>query len=345
MATQITFTDDVGRIATASNADGSIRWHVYERPFGQGTSVFVQREVNGSLQAEVRLLSEGERPEVFFDEANSRWLIFYVLNESAFLITADENDAPATQPPQTGTTRDALRPGPGIGNPNDFATREFDSIPFGAERIAYNGPPDIRQFGVGAGPGAPGTNFAVVFQPEASPTTNRNLNIAGFRVLRQDFSGRVEDVTPGGFIPFVGFRTYEAVVPAVPGRYVVVQDNFRGDATSQLVRGRPIPPTDEAFSDGLTADFALSRTLPRLGLGLQDNGDLGFIFVDASPVVIIRGDAFPTRNGTSDNISEIQFVQFTPVAPIIRNDTLLTRVGEGFQVLLTQTGQGGVIIG
>lgn len=346
MPTQITFTDDVGRIATASNVDGSIRWHVYERPFGQGTSLYIQREVFGVLEAEVRLLSEGERPEVYYDAVNARWMLFYVLNESAFLVTADETDVPTTQPPQAGTTQDAIRSGPGVGNPNSFAQREFDSVPFGVERVAYNGPPDISQFGVGGGPGAPGTNFVVVFQPAQNVESNRNLNVAGFRILRQDFAGRVTDVTPGpDLIPFDGYRVYEVSVPAVPGRYTVVQDNFRGDASRQIVRGRPVPPTDIALSDGRSADFALSRLAARVGLGVQRSNDFEFSFVDSAPVSVVYIDNFVARVGSSDNIGTIQFVQFTPASAIVRGDVQVGRIGEGFQVLLTQTGRSGVIIG
>ena len=347
MATRITFTDDVGRIATASNADGSIRWHAYERPFGNGITIFVQREVNGVLEAEVRLLNEGERPEIFFDPATSRWLIFYVLNENAFLITADENDVPATQPPQLGTTADQFRPSTSDPNAQTYDQRLSNRVPLGGIAVgAYNGPPDVGAFGVGAF--VPGTTFAVRWVPESSALTNLNLNIAGFRILRQDFGGPVVDVTPGGFIAFDGFRLYEESVAAVPGRYFVVQDNFRGDATTAIVEGLPLPPGDTMVSAGDTSDLAISRFEIRTGQGFRTAADTGLTFVDSAPVLIIEVDPIVVSAG--QGLPESQDVTFNittfgQTVPIIQTDTPIPSTGEGFFVSLTQTGFGNVVIG
>lgn len=348
MTTQITFSDDVGRIATASNSDGSIRWHAYERPFGAGTSIFIQRELNGVLEPEVRFLNEGERPEIFFDSAGNRWLIFYVLNENSFLITADETDIPVTQPPQVGSTAtDQFRPGASDPNGQTFGDRNFNRYPIGLAIGSYNGPPDVELFGVGQSTN-PGVQYAVRWRAAESTLANRNLYPAGFRILRQLFTGQITDVTPGGFVAFSGFVNYEVFVDAVPGRYFVAQDNFRGDATTDIERGRVIPPGDSLVSDGQTLNLAMERLEIRTGASFELGSDLGITFIDRSPVTIVEVDPFTVRVGeglTTDQDRELRFVTFAAAAQTTENDTFEVRVGEGFAVPLEQTGFGGVIIG
>ena len=328
MATRITFSADVGQISTASNTDGSIRWHAYTRPFGNGRTIFVQREVNGTLEAEVRLLAEGSKPEVYFDANLSKWLLFYVLNENAFLITADENDPIATQPSQTDTTQDTFatnlsRP----TNLNQVAQQLYDTQP-GIGSI-YTGPPAVAQLQIGAG--TSDSTLGVRWVPKQT----ENELVAGFLVFLLDPATKKYNQV-GTFEPYSASATfYEQVVPKVAGTYFVVQVNYQGNVSQQLSVGRIQQP-----SDNVDDNSALDRFNPRIGDGLL--GD--FVFVDRTPVLVIRSDTFKPRIGGNGEVS-LSFVTYEPIQAADEADTIKPRYGDGFTASLEQTGSGGVIIG
>lgn len=342
MPTQITFTDDVGRISTASNADGTIRWHVYERPFGAGTSIYIQREVNGVQEAEVRLLNEGQRPEVFFDTDSSQWLLFYVLNENAFLITADENDTPVTQPPQTGTTLDQFRPGASAPrSAQTLAEQNNNEFSVGLSLGIYDGPPTINNVDVGQSSN-PGAELVVRW----SPPSFQNLNVVGFVVFRRDFTGGLVNVTPGGREPFQGFDfLYEVVVPAASGTYYVAQINTRGDATDAEVIGDIVPPGSQILGDGTNNNDFIDRLEVRGGDG-RGPQDLNFAIIGAAPVTVIQTDTgrFAAGEGFLSGLVNID-ADFEPIIGAIENDAGRLAVGEGFFAALDISGFGGVIVG
>lgn len=328
MATRITFSADVGRISTASNVDGSIRWHVYERPFGNGTTIFIQREVNGTLEPEVRLLAEGTKPEVYFDVNTSKWLLFYVLNENAFLITADETDAIATQPGQVDTTQDTIAPGFSQPLNLDLVARQlYDALP-GIGTI-YNGPPALETVRVGAG--SSDSTLAIRWVPKS---TDNELT-AGFFIYRQTPATK-GFARVGTFEPFASATfAYEQIVPKEAGTYFVVQVNYRGNVSSSLVVDRIQPP-----SDTVDDNVALDRFNVRFG-----DGQLGeFVFVDRTPVVIVRGDTIRPRFGEGFD-SSFSVSTFLPVQVGDEVDNIKARFGDGFAVSLEQTGFGGVVIG
>lgn len=328
MATRITFSADVGQIATASNTDGSIRWHVYERPFGNGTTIFVQREVNSVLEAEVRLLAEGTKPEVYFDANLSKWLLFYVLNENAFLITADENDPITTQPGQTNTTQDTIATN--LTQPlnlNMVARQLYNTLP-GVGSI-YNGPPAVNSMQIGAGP----SDVTLALRWGPKPTDNEL--VAGFLIYFLDLATK-RYTRIGSFEPFDPMTPiYEQVIPRVSGTYFVVQVNYKGNVSTQLVVGRIQRP-----SDTIDDNTALDRIYPRYG-----DGQLGeFIFVDRTPVLVVRSDTIRPRYGDGAD-SLISMATFLPIQVANEVDDIKPRYGDGFTASLEQTGSGGVIIG
>lgn len=341
----ITFTADVGRISTASNVDGSIRWHIYERPFGNGTSIFVRREVSGVLEAEVRLFNEGERPEIFFNPATSQWLIFYTLNENAFLVTADENDTPTTQPPQIGTTRDQLRPGGSAPRSEQTLAQQNDNeFLIGLSLGVYDGPRRVVEFAIGASK-TPLTSLIVRWRAVPTTAANQNLNVAGFRVFRQAFTGGITDITPGGLTAVQPFSDdYEVEVPLNNGVYYVTQVNFRGDATTALVESRLRPPGSRLLSSGRADGDVLDRFEIRGG-SPRESQDLNLAIIGAAPVQILRDDVFRIAGGESFRTLEIPVVDFQELVVATPTDGLAVRGGDGFNALLTIVGQGSVIVG
>lgn len=356
MATQITFTDDVGRISTASNSDGSIRWHVYERPFGNGVSIFVQREVNTVLEAEVRFLNEGDRPEIFFDPVTSKFLFFYRLNENVFKIEIDEGDAPATQAPQTGTTIDHFR---GMGAFSE-ETRTIEEIvsesqvglgPIDAE----SGPSGMDSVSVVASED-PGNTLRVRWRAKNPGTTSQNPFVAGFNVYAQLFdSNRALTKLNGSLIPFEGFdpKLYEFEVPAKGGRYFVTQVNRRGDANPTLVEGRIRSPFGEALSDGVTLPEGNDSIMnARPGDGIQSE-DLKFGFVDTAPLTILQADTFPSH-GPNDSFADPDTEILVEYFVVLVSDGATfpiddqfadVSLGEGFVAKIDIDQQGSVIIG
>lgn len=352
MATQITFTDDVGRISTASNADGSIRWHVYERPFGNGISIFVQREVNTVLEAEVRLLAEGDRPEIFFDPVTSKFLFFYRLNENVFKIEIDEGDPPATQAPQVGTTIDHFR---GMGGFSEETRTIREILPenqIGLGPIdADNGPTRMDAVAVVAS-----QNLGKIkVRWRAKNPDSEGQTVAGFNVYGQLFdAGRALLKLNGSLIPFEGFdpKLYEFEVPARGGRYFVTQVNRKG-ADPTFVEGRIKPPFGDTLTNGVTLPEANTSIMnARQGESIQPE-DLKFVFVDTAPLTIIRADTFPGHaRGDSFNdpgteiVVEYVVVLVSDGATFPIDDQFKdVSTGEGFVAKINIDQQGGVIIG
>lgn len=349
MATQITFTDDVGRIATASNVDGSIRWHVYERPFGSGTSIFVQRETPpGNLEPEVRLLNEGERPEIFFDPVAGQWVFTYVLNENVFVIYIDEFTAPATQPPQTNTTISHYRQA--VSTSDDRTLQQASSQTFvglapGGDIILV---PTVDTVAVAAG-GNPGATLTIRWRATPSIQGNLNVRVAGFNVYRRGAAGATPKIN-SSLIPFEGFdpKIYEFDVPAEVGRYYVTQVNDDGS------EGRLIPPTDTALSDGTEAADVILSVMDRKIGEAREPEDLVFTFVDATPLFILRTDTFADHGPGETQIEPSNLIEdITEFTIVDVNDGAFPIVdpfdshgpSESFTAIIDIDNQGGVIIG
>jgi len=349
MATQITFTDDVGRIATASNVDGSIRWHMYERPFGTGTAIFVQREVSGVLDPEVRFLNEGERPSIFFDPVSSQWVFTYTLNENVFVVFIDEFTPPATQPAQVNTLINNLRvSGPVPGDDRTAGEEEAQTVLGLSPGASIVKVPKLDSVAIAAS-GNPGVTLTVRWKAQQSLLTNFNVDAAGFNIYLKGAGGSIVRVN-GSLVPFEGFdpKIYEFEVPAVQGTYFVTQVNVNGD------EGRLIGPRDVALSDGTeAADVILSVMGRKLGEGVQTE-DLVFGIIDATPVFVLRNDTF-SSHGPEETLIEPgslieTIVQLTVVSvndgtfPLV--DTFPSHgPSESFTAIVDIDSQGGVIIG
>lgn len=110
--TQITFSSDVSGVSTDSNADNSIRWHVYEReslssPGDRG--IYLRREVNSNLEPEKQIVSIGEKPKIYF-LANNWILLFKLRDRIAKISYAEQLDPVIT-----------IIPSNQIGNAGAFA--------------------------------------------------------------------------------------------------------------------------------------------------------------------------------------------------------------------------------
>ncbi len=351
MATQITMTDDVGDITTASNADGSIRMHMYTRPFGNGNTVYVRREVDGVLDAEVRLLAEGTNPHIFFDIGSAQWVLTYVLNEKLWMILFGEFDVPVTQPSQTGTIVDHHRKTFDVGN-NQTTKEILAASSVGIPDGSLDSIATPQSVAITAGT-TPGTNFTIRWVP-TKPGDPVHARLAGFHVYGPE-AGKPGSLVQlnGTLVPFDGFRLYELVVPAVPGRYYVTQVEYTksGAGTSgRLVEGRRRGDVDTAFGDGLStpAFINASRLSSSMGRG-GDFQDQPFLVIDKTPIKIERGSLFDGRGpGESRKLApEISVIEYGIVqldTPIL--DTLTSRgPGEGFVAVIDIDQQGGIIIG
>lgn len=351
MATRITFTDDVGRITTASNIDGSIRWHMYERPFGTGTSIFVRREVNGTLEAEVRFLAEGEKPDILFDPVTAKWIFHYVLNEKAFRIEIDEPDAPVTQAPQTGTVIDLFRgTEPNQRDPQTTAQNAAQRVKALAPSDADNGPPAPDAVEIAAGL-TPGTTLTIRWRAKPSTTLVQNLHVAGFNVYAQLFdSARALVQVNSSLVPFVGFDPvlYELEVPARPGRYFVAQVNYNGPNDQvTLVEGRIRSVPAFILSNGVNLPSIVTSIMDRKIGESREPEDLTFTVVDTAPVNIIRADDFNDHGpGESFAAAETTIVSLEVVQVADFDETFADHgPGEAFTAVVDVNNQGGVIIG
>jgi hypothetical protein len=347
LANQITFTDDVLNISTASNADGSIRWHVYEKPHGNGTSIFVQREVNAVLEAEVRLLAEGARPEIFFDAANLEWIFIYNLQENAFMIRYDELEVPTTALPQVGDTA-VDHYSTSAGNPNTKTTgqRAQEKVFNRNFQDADNAPPTPDSVAIGAGP-TPGTDFRVRFLPHAN---QQDVNIAGFNIYVKRLSDGGVERANGALVPFTGslLSVHEAVVPAIAGTYFVTQVNRKGTSAvpTALEEGRKRAPNDFVPGTGLDLDAAITSFMhPFVGEGVVGK----ITFVQAGVIFFtVPTDTYKDAHiGEGfDLFAEVITTTFPIVLPFPPPDLYKdAHIGEGFKKKILLVGTGGVIIG
>lgn len=358
MTTKITFTDDVGRISTASNLSGAIRWHVYERTIAGLTSIYVQRELSNVLQPEVKLLQSGTEPEVYFarDLAGAglhQWVILYTLNENTWMLRVDEVTAPATQATQPAT--DTLVSGLAYNlgsdtSPFTVGQNIRESFGFVPSSHVYNGPPDIQSIGV-AGSDTPG-EFSVRWRAKASTLSDGNATwnytpeqfyIAGFHVYFRDYiTGQLTRLT-ASMIPFEGFdpKVYEYNVPAAAGTYQIVQVNYNGPSSTSTIEGHLGAPKDVLTGNGTTLPVLMDFMDRKVG----NSTGFSFNVVTFAPLVVVAVDTFPSHVGSSfDYRDSVIDYGIAFVANI--SDTFNSHgPSDGFFARITQTGFGGVVIG
>lgn len=366
MATQITFTNDVGEVTTASTPDGTIRWHVYERTVNGLRAVYVQRELAGVLQAEVKLIVEGDTPEVYFAEdlggpGVHQWVLLYQFHEQLWMLRYNENEVPVTLAPQTtnlfvNTRRGAV---------NDSVSTDAHSIaqqgqPAPAfERIsaiqAFNTP--LAPLAVGVGASATPGMFRVRWRARTSNPTSGNAEffgdpqrhfIAGFNVYRRNTDASVQKLN-GPLIPFQGLdpKIYEFETPGLPGVYYVTQVNFQGPNSEALVEGR-VGARDLIRTDG--------DDLPDLVRSSQGKGpgegkpqeDARLVITNLAPIFLgAILDPFNSHGPAEGFVmkSAIGFDYDPFVAADLTDPFNSHGPAEGFQSRITQTGFGTIIIG
>lgn len=354
---QITFTGDVGRVAAATNADGSIIWYCYERPYLTGTSIFVQRCLNGVFQAEVRFLAAGQRPNIFFDPFTTQWIFTYVLNEKLYMITIGETDAPTPQPSQTGTLIDHYRLAP-IQQPDlrSIAESSFQRDTGDGPIDADNSPPPPNALRVGASE-VPGVNFTVQWRATPNTTSNQNLYCVGFNIYVRRYSDGALLKANSTMIPFMGFdpHVYTAEVPAVAGKYYVTQVNTKGPNSSQQIEGRIKPPFDEVFSNGVNLPTVNTSRMGQLfGQGRPGPEDLVFTVTSFAPVTIIPNDdlfkqtmagdaAIPSSSYTF--VYTVVQVVSASLYPPLQDTYMQSAFGEGLKLFISGSGTGVISIG
>lgn len=351
MAFQITLTGDVGRIAAAANEDSSIKWYCYERPYGGGTSIYVQREIDGILQAEVRFLAEGENPEIFFDPVTDQWIFTYVLNENLWMIAIDENDSPITQSAQAGTVIDHYRLGSSTTETRDTRTIAVQkSISIGPVDID-DSPRAVEGMGVVAS-SSPGTLYNVRWICAQNTVSNQNLYPAGFNIYVRTHDDRELVRLNSELIPFVDYSTiYETEVRAIAGTYYVTQVSYKGDASTQLQEARIKEPSDEVFSTGTELPTLSTSVFERLfGQGRRAE-DITLTFVETLPVSVIRGDVYQQTAFGEGNIASASLLTYGIVQVQSGNTQPITDTyrqsgfGEGLRLFLSGSDFGSVIVG
>lgn len=337
MPTQITNTDDVLSISLASNVDGTIRWHVYERVKGTGSALYVQREVDHEFETEVEIVPEGGKPRITFDHLNSVWVLLYVLNENVFMLQYTETELPTGIAEQNETAVNHF-----VGHVNDGSETQTIAQRAAAARIgvkvrdAYNGPPAPVSTAIAANPTPGYVNI------RWQPTLRDDVRIAGFRVWRKNASnGALVSLT--GIVPYEGVGVHEAAVPYKQGTYYVTQVHYKGDSDTDTTEGRVLPPGDTVSGDLVSIEAFMDA---KMGEGFTLRTEK----IDAGIVLIIvpgdqmnsqyRGEGF---NFTFENPQEIvPIVLPTGDTQSLFNDR---HTGEGFVLRVQRTGLGSVIIG
>jgi len=354
MATQITFTSDVGKISVASNSDASIIWYVYERPYLTGTSIFVQRDINGTLESEVRLLAEGERPEIFFDPIEGTWIFCYVLNENLYLITLDENDAPATQVAQTATIIDNLQLAVFSAPVNDSVKQLEAGKVIGNMPIHADATKPISAIAVAASP-TPSSTMMIRWRALPSSLSNLNLNIAGFNVYgKLHGTGKLVRFN-STLVPFVKLdpHIYEFEIPSQAAKYFVTQVNFKGPNSTQLIEGKIKAPFDTIESDGISEPAANTSRLSSRFNSSMFPSSRNITVVETRPVNVIppTDDYIQTAFGKgmfspATVVSEYGIVQVKSgsTQPIVDTYTQ-TSWGKGIGRFISGTAFGSIIIG
>lgn len=342
MATQITSTNDVGRVSTASNADGSLRWHVYERDLGGGVvSIFVQREVSGMLEPEVRFVLDGEKPEIYFDSATSQWLLLYVFNENVWMYQIDENDAPTTRGSQLGTFIVHMRVDSTDADVIDsIAKQQLENVDTRGPHQATSGPKAPLSVGIGAS-STPGF-FVVRWVPQ---TPNDSTIVAGFNVYRKDYhTGAVKKVNPS-LLPYEGSPVvHEYETPARAGYWMVVQVDQRGPGSSALVEGRIGAPKDLVHGTGKTLPTIIDSFM---GNKLDEGDTLQITVTGSPPIGFIVNDSFVAASMGSSEGPGASISNDFDILDIGPPDDTFDRYGisGGESFTVEQTGFGSIVVG
>ena len=352
MATQITFSDDVLNVSTASNTDASIRWHVYERvtnPSIRKRAIFVRRWTSGGgLEAEQQILDEGSLPKIIFDAVNSKWVILYTLYENVFVVTFAEAEVPTLQPPQVGDNvtdherTSAIIDDGDIGGRRTMAERIESFGRLGVRKVdAYNGPPFPGTVAIVAS--ATPDTLAVrwtLSESDFGSTLATDL-VAGFEVYRE-----LELIS--GLIPFSGsFATvYDFDITSVPGNYYVRVLFYKGDSSTLLTDNRIPKPGDRLRGSGSDIDGIILGNI-FLGPGVADVANPKLLrVVDARPVTLIRSETF-LRPELGESQDQVFYAtqEFLPTDDSVAADTFVRpEIGRGRRLALSQTGVGSVII-
>lgn len=344
-AARITFTNDCGRISSASNTDASIQWHCYERTVSGSTGIYVQRQVAGVLQAEVHYILVGERPSIVFDPslgAAGKWILLYTLNERLWMITADVNDAPSPQPLQTTSIYVDRYAGSlaDDGQSISIAAREAEQIAQAPTVDANNAP--IPPLSVGIGSAATLGNFSIRWRAATSSLTAGNaayddfyspfLNmILGFNVYCRLASTGATVKLNGSLIPFVGLdpTVYEYSTPGVAGTYFVTQVNSTGPNSAGQIEGLLRGPKVEITTDGLHLPAVCDA---RFGSHLGDGQGSAIFYVSFAPTYLpAQNDTFGSHLGDGEGTSITYPFSFVPFVLPAQSDTFGSHLGDGFR--------------
>lgn len=352
-ASQITFTNDVGKIATASNTNGSIRWHVYERDLGGGvTSIYVQRELSGVLQPEVRFVRDGRRPAVFFDTVSAQWILLYEFNESVWMIRADETTAPILQISQLGTFITHMRSkSSDDSNDQSVAERLLSMVDSLGTTDCHFGPASMQAVAVCASPtiGTFEVRWLPQFILDSTDAQGFNKRIVGFNVyLRDDRDGAVTRVNPG-MIPFLGDnRLHSYATPGRAGTWMVTQIEQWG--LGRLVEGRLGYPKDRVPGTGTTLPVIIEAIMDRKCGHGNEGSDIVFTFVSFAPLTInVAVDTFPghTLGESPPFVEPVVTTVFSEFFAANESDTFPghARGDTIVPIRITQTGFDVIVVG
>jgi hypothetical protein len=364
MATRITFSQDVTWTRTAENDDGTIRWHVYSRtpPGTLKPGIYVQRQVNEVLEAEVLLMQEGDRPAIHFNSQRQQFDLLYRLNESVYLVRIDETTVPTTQGPQSETIQTDFSQQPGgeewPKNPRPIRDLQLD---FSLHtRSAPNVQVRSKPVSVSVHGSSTAGKLFVRWSPDASTPPEQ---IAGFNVyLVEGQWGRLIKLN-GSLVPPVpapAVRLLELEVPARSGTYFVTQVDFRGLGAGLLQHEQLFGAVSSVQDEGLRTsrerifgsgrDFGFAASaFDLLAPGGESFDTEEITFVDKAPVFLgIHTSPFDklAPGGESFDTEEATFVDKAPVFLGSHQSNLdkLTPGGTGFRQSFTISGFGTIIV-
>jgi hypothetical protein len=356
-SSQITFSNDVGAIATASNENGSIRWHVYERNLPNGVvSIFVQRELAGVLQPEVRFIRDGQSPEVYFDPVQAQWIVLYVFNQAVWMLRADEHDAPVLQISQLGTFISHRRMGMGWDQDATTGAQRMDAT-LDTRDVLDATYDSMRVVSVGVGasvqPGYFNVRWVPQFPLDIEDRQGNQRRIAGFNVYVKTYeTGRVRRVNTA-LVPFIGHTIHEYEVRGRPGYWMVTQvENWGtgGHTTDgRLVEGRLGHPRNLVAGTGAAPNDVILDVMPRLCGGSYPGEDVRLVMESFAPLQVFAPVDNHTMSlmGQSGEIASVTY-PFTYSQEVLDDEesamTLLP-MGSGSVVTLAQDGYGSVVIG
>lgn len=349
MATPITDTGDVGVISVATNANATITWYAYERPHGTGTSIFIQREVNGVFETEVRFLAEGEKPKIFFDPTQLEWILLYVLNENLWMITIDEETEPATQSSQSGTVVDNFT-SKHVDSKNKFTAKTIISERsiHGSNTYSIDNTKTLEDVTVVASM-TPSTTMNVRWKAKDNTISNQNENIYGFNIYARRFLDGALAKINNDPILFKGDTSeiYEHEVPKAGGQYFVTQINYKGNVTSQLIEGLIKPPSDKAFKNDIESneDIGSSRnygeSLGAIPYNISDNAAANVIPPVDNMESLGGGGLFNSSSIINNDVVQVVSGSSQPII----EPTQQFAYGGGLRLFISGTGLGRIIVG